>query len=58
MFKRKSHKFVLTKRQKAHQIADDVEKRLIAAFPNAQIIIHQDPAGLNEHHPQWCYEKL
>ncbi len=44
--------------QKAHQIADDVEKRLIAAFPNAQIIIHQDPAGLNEHHPQWCYEKL
>ena len=43
---------------KAHAIADAVEKRLQSAFPNAEIIIHQDPAGLNEHHPQWCYEKI
>lgn len=43
---------------KAHAIADAVEKRLQSAFPNAEIIIHQDPVGLNEHHPQWCYEKI
>ncbi len=43
---------------RAHAIADAVEKRLQSAFPNAEIIIHQDPAGLNEHHPQWCYEKI
>ncbi len=42
---------------KAHDVADHVEDLLIAAFPNAEIIIHQDPAGLNENHPQWCYEK-
>ncbi|MBR1778333.1 MAG: cation diffusion facilitator family transporter [Alphaproteobacteria bacterium] len=43
---------------KAHAVADNVEKLLTNAFPNAEIIIHQDPAGLNEHHPQWCYEQL
>lgn len=42
---------------KAHAVADRVEKRLTDAFPNAEIIIHQDPAGLYENHPQWCYEK-
>lgn len=42
---------------KAHDVADHVEDLLIEAFPNAEIIIHQDPAGLNENHPQWCYEK-
>ncbi|MBO4520237.1 MAG: cation diffusion facilitator family transporter [Alphaproteobacteria bacterium] len=42
---------------KAHAVADNVEKLLMKAFPNAEIIIHQDPAGLNEHHPQWCYEQ-
>ncbi len=30
----------------AHRIADDVEKKLQTAFPNADIIIHQDPVGL------------
>lgn len=29
----------------AHHIADEVEEKLQAAFPNADIIIHQDPAG-------------
>lgn len=43
---------------KAHAVADNVEKLLIGEFPNAEIIIHQDPAGLNERHPQWCYEKV
>lgn len=41
---------------KAHAVADNVERLLTEAFPNAEIIIHQDPAGLNEHHPGWSYE--
>ena len=43
--------------EKAHAVADNVEKLLMKAFPNAEIIIHQDPAGLEEHHPRWCYEQ-
>jgi ferrous-iron efflux pump FieF len=31
---------------KAHQISDAVEKAVCDAFPNAEVIIHQDPAGL------------
>lgn len=31
---------------KAHQISDDVEAELMKAFPTAEILIHQDPAGL------------
>lgn len=30
----------------AHQISDAVEADLMAAFPKAEILIHQDPAGL------------
>lgn len=30
----------------AHEVSDAVEARLLAAFPGAEIIIHQDPAGL------------
>ncbi len=33
---------------RAHQIADAVEARLREAFPHAEIIIHQDPAGIAE----------
>lgn len=43
--------------EKAHAVADNVEKLLMKTFPNAEIIIHQDPAGLNEDHPHWCYEQ-
>lgn len=32
----------------AHRIADEVEEKLQTAFPNADIIIHQDPAGLED----------
>jgi ferrous-iron efflux pump FieF len=32
----------------AHRISDEVEERLIAAFPGAEIIIHQDPYGIEE----------
>lgn len=30
---------------KAHVISDEVEAQIIEAFPDAEIIIHQDPAG-------------
>ena len=33
---------------RAHEISDEVEANLRSAFPNAEIIIHQDPAGLEE----------
>ena len=35
---------------RAHQISDAVEAELRDAYPNAEIIIHQDPAGLEEPH--------
>ncbi|HVZ27540.1 MAG TPA: cation diffusion facilitator family transporter [Rhizomicrobium sp.] len=31
---------------KAHAVSDQVEKDICAAFPHAEVIIHQDPAGL------------
>ena len=33
----------------AHKIADEVEARVKAAFPGAEVIIHQDPAGFEKH---------
>ncbi len=32
----------------AHRISDEVEARLVAAFPGAEVIIHQDPYGIEE----------
>jgi ferrous-iron efflux pump FieF len=29
----------------AHQIADEVEAAIVAAFPNAEVLIHEDPAS-------------
>jgi len=37
---------------RAHQIADEVELLILEAFPGAQVIIHQDPEGFDEHHPR------
>ncbi len=34
----------------AHRISDDVEKAVGSAFPGADIIIHQDPEGVEEFH--------
>ncbi|MCB2108655.1 MAG: cation diffusion facilitator family transporter [Rhodobacteraceae bacterium] len=34
----------------AHRIADDVEKSVIAEFPGADVIIHEDPEGVAEFH--------
>ena len=33
---------------RAHQIADEVEALLHAAYPHAEILIHQDPEGVDE----------
>jgi ferrous-iron efflux pump FieF len=33
---------------RSHEISDDVERSILDAFPNAEVIIHQDPAGLAE----------
>jgi ferrous-iron efflux pump FieF len=34
---------------KAHVISDQVESQLLEAFPNAEIIIHEDPQGVIEN---------
>ena len=34
----------------AHRVSDEVEAELLAAFPRAEVIIHQDPAGIIEPH--------
>lgn len=39
----------------AHEIADAVEADIRAAFPDAEVIIHQDPAGLEEDHPSVAF---
>lgn len=36
---------------RAHAVSDEVEKAILDAFPGAEIIIHQDPAGLPEPRP-------
>jgi ferrous-iron efflux pump FieF len=36
---------------RAHEISDAVEADVLAAFPHADVIIHQDPAGLEQPRP-------
>jgi ferrous-iron efflux pump FieF len=36
---------------RAHEVSDEVEHELLAAFPDAQVIIHQDPAGVERPQP-------
>jgi ferrous-iron efflux pump FieF len=36
---------------RSHEIADIVEDKLRTAFGGAEVIIHQDPVGLEEFHP-------
>lgn len=31
---------------RAHEVSDEVEGEILGAFPDAQVIIHQDPAGI------------
>ncbi len=35
----------------AHSISDEVEMALMADYPGADVIIHQDPEGVEEYHP-------
>lgn len=42
----------------AHEIADQVEAEIIAAFPAAEVIIHQDPEGLEEDHPPIAHQDV
>ena len=37
----------------AHAIADEVEAAITEAFPRCEVIIHQDPAGMAEEHPEF-----
>ena len=39
---------------RAHRISDAVEAELCAAFPEAEVIIHQDPHGVEEEHPSFA----
>jgi ferrous-iron efflux pump FieF len=38
---------------KAHEIADELERWIGEAFPGADVIIHQDPLGIQETHPHY-----
>jgi ferrous-iron efflux pump FieF len=35
---------------RAHGIADAIEADIVAAFPDAEVIIHEDPAGYEDPH--------
>jgi len=37
----------------AHQISDSVEANILDAFPNAEVLIHEDPASLMEPKPEY-----
>jgi len=37
----------------AHQISDSVEANILDAFPNAEVLIHEDPASLMEPKPDY-----
>lgn len=34
--------------QRSHEVSDAVEQDILNAYPNAEVIIHQDPAGIEE----------
>lgn len=40
---------------RAHEISDAIEARILEAFPGAEVIIHQDPAGLKEKRPDFAH---
>ena len=40
--------------REAHEIADEVETMIMEAFPGAEVIIHQDPEGLDEEQPHFA----
>ncbi len=32
-----------------HVVSEDVMARIMAAYPNAEVIVHEDPEGVIEH---------
>ena len=40
----------------AHIISDQVEADIMAQFPGAEVIIHQDPEDIVEHMPDFARE--
>ncbi len=38
---------------RAHQVSDEVEDAILVAFPGAEVIINQDPEGLEEARPRF-----
>jgi ferrous-iron efflux pump FieF len=40
----------------AHRISETVESEICAAFPGAEVIIHEDPAGASEQHASYQYQ--
>ena len=37
-----------------YKLSDEVEARIVAGFPGAEVIIHQDPEGLPEDRPDFA----
>lgn len=42
---------------RAHAISDAVEARIMKAYPNAEVMIHEDPASLMEEQPDFADEE-
>ena len=40
----------------AHAIADEVEIAILDVFPDAEVLIHEDPSDFFENHPEICYQ--
>lgn len=35
--------------KKAHDVTEDVERALFEAYPTSEVIVHQEPAGIDDH---------
>ena len=40
--------------EEAHRISDEVERSLYVKFPHAEVLIHEDPAGMGENRPSFA----
>jgi ferrous-iron efflux pump FieF len=40
--------------REAHRISDEIEAQILGLFPGAEVIIHQDPAGIAEDRPPFA----
>jgi ferrous-iron efflux pump FieF len=37
----------------AHRVAHEVQDAIVAAFPDAEVLIHPEPPGVAEPHPDF-----